>query len=171
MQVTNMNHFRNFWFLERQDQGVGWNDFSVLLHCHPADFNHTLISTNFSFGKFKQFTAPNHSPRGVQRLVHTDVYWPINKMLSTQKILSLDLLITLNQEGPIPQSPGALQGSGLPQIPSESQKETVWTGGVSSLADFITRNRGQLVEVKNTSVSESVSVSVPAGLGLLFLFF
>ena len=40
--VTDTDHFWNFGFVERQEQVVGWNDFSLLLHCHPTNFNHTL---------------------------------------------------------------------------------------------------------------------------------
>ena len=129
LQVTDTDHFWNFGFVDGQEQSVGWNDFSVLLHCHPPDFNHALIlqlSTHFCLGKFRPFTARNHFLRGLQRLVNANVY---NKTLSTPKILSLYLSVTLDQEGPIPVSWCSSGFRLLPGIPSESQKETVSTGG------------------------------------------
>ena len=75
-----------------------------------------------------------------------------------QQIIGLLPAITLNQEGPTSQSPGAFQDSGYCLEPLLHRNS--FEMGASLLSDFITTNRGQLTEVTTFSYSESLSESL-----------
>ena len=121
---------------------------------------HTLFKLCIAWSRELDRIRKDFSPRGVQIFVNSNVNLSVNELGNSQHIFACCLRLHSTRKD---SSLSFLVLFRVPAIASNPfciAKGDSFERGASSLADFITRNRGQLAEVTKCSYSESVSESL-----------